>query len=67
LKLHLSPELPAEVFASIPTPLGMVLSNDPQEADIIIEVASDEQIYDLVSYQVYALVAPFSLFRMILL
>ena len=59
LKLHLSPELPAEVFASIPTPLGMVLSNDPQEADIIIEVASDEQIYELVSYQVYALVAPF--------
>jgi len=37
----------------------MVLSNDPQEADIIIEVASDEQIYELVSYQVYALVAPF--------
>lgn len=59
LKLHLSPELPAGVFASIPTPLGMVLSNDPQEADIIIEVASDEQIYELVSYQVYALVAPF--------
>ena len=59
LKLHLNPELPAEVFASIPTPLGMVLSNDPQEADIIIEVASDEQIYELVSYQVYALVAPF--------
>lgn len=59
LKLHLSPELPAEVFASIPTPLGMVLNNNPQEADIIIEVASDEQTYELVSYQVYALVAPF--------
>jgi len=37
----------------------MVLSNDPQEADIIIEVASDEQIYELVSYQVFALVASF--------
>ncbi len=59
LKLNLSPELPAELFASIPTPLGMVLSDDPEEADIIVEVSDDEQAYELISYQVYALVAPF--------
>lgn len=59
LKLNLSQELPAEMFASIPTPLGMVLSDDPEEADIVVEVASDGQKYELISYQVYTLVAPF--------
>ncbi len=59
LKLNLSQELPAEMFASIPTPLGMVLSDDPEEADIVVEVASDGQKYDLINYQVYTLVAPF--------
>ena len=59
LKLNLSQELPAEIFASIPTPLGMVLSDDPEEADIVVEVASDGQKYELISYQVYTLVAPF--------
>src|SRR5690606_25602668 len=59
LKLNLSQELPAEMFASIPTPLGMVLSDDPKEADIVVEVASDGQKYELISYQVYTLVAPF--------
>ncbi len=59
LKLNLSSELPAEMFASIPTPLGMVLSDDPEEADVIVEVVSDEQAYEAISYQVYALVAPF--------
>ena len=59
LKLNLSSELPAEVFATIPTPLGMVLSDDPEEADVIVEVVSDEQAYKAISYQVYALVAPF--------
>lgn len=59
LRLNLSQELPAEMFASIPTPLGMVLSDDPEEADIVVEVASDGQKYELISYQVYTLVAPF--------
>ncbi|NLC13378.1 MAG: hypothetical protein GX768_04975, partial [Chloroflexi bacterium] len=59
LKLNLSQELPAEIFASIPTPLGMVLLDDPEEADIVVEVASDGQKYELISYQVYTLVAPF--------
>ena len=59
LKLNLSQELPAEMFASIPTPLGMVLLDDPEEADIVVEVASDGQKYELISYQVYTLVAPF--------
>lgn len=59
LRLNLSQELPAEIFAAIPTPLGMVLSDDPEEADIVVEVASDGQKYDLISYQVYAMVAPF--------
>lgn len=59
LKLNISQELPAEMFASIPTPLGMVLSDDPEEADIVVEVASDGQKYELISYQVYTLVAPF--------
>jgi poly-gamma-glutamate synthesis protein (capsule biosynthesis protein) len=47
------------MFASIPTPLGMVLLDDPEEADIVVEVASDGQKYDLINYQVYTLVAPF--------
>ncbi len=59
LKLNLSAELPDELFASIPTPLGMVLSANPDEADIIVEIASDEQKYEMISYQVYALVSPF--------
>lgn len=59
LKLHLSPDLPARIFASIPTPLGMVLSDEPTESDIVVEVVTDGKTYEEVRFQVYALVAPF--------
>ena len=59
IKLNLSLELPEELLAAIPTPVGMMLSSDPEEADVIVEVASKEQIYESISFQVYALVAPF--------
>ncbi len=59
LKLNLSAELPADLFAGMPTPLGVVLSDDPEESDVIVEVASDKQTYESISYQVYALVSPF--------
>ncbi len=59
LRLYLSASLPEKLFENTPTPLGMVLTDNPIEADIIVEVVSAEQTYELVNYQVYALVAPF--------
>lgn len=59
IKLNLSSELPDELFAAIPTPVGMVPSSNPEEADIIVEVASDGNKYEIIRFQVYALVAPF--------
>lgn len=59
LRLFLSPDLPDKLFEGIPTPLGMVLTANLDDADVIVEIASGKQTYDLISHQVYALIAPF--------
>ncbi len=59
LRLFLSNSLPAELLATIPAPLGMVLTDNAEESDIVVEIGKKDQDYDFVSYQVFVLVAPF--------
>ncbi len=59
LKLSLSKELSGNLLAAIPTPEGVSLTADPQDADIIVEVASEDHDYQHISYQVFVLAAPF--------
>ena len=59
LRLFLSNSLPTELLATIPAPLGMVLTDNAEESDIVVEIGEKDQDYDFVSYQVFVLVAPF--------
>lgn len=59
LRLFLSNSLPAELLATIPAPLGMVLTDNAEESDVVVEIGEKDQDYDFVSYQVFVLVAPF--------
>jgi poly-gamma-glutamate synthesis protein (capsule biosynthesis protein) len=38
---------------------NLLLVDSPEYADLIVEIASDEQVYEIVEYQVFALAAPF--------
>lgn len=51
-------QLPPGVVTDI-YPVGIVTSGPGSDADIIIEMVEPEEEYELISYHVYALVAPF--------
>ncbi|MCK9246467.1 MAG: CapA family protein [Anaerolineaceae bacterium] len=59
LKVSLSKDLPDNLLKAIPAQEGLLLTADRQDADIIIEIVSDDFDYQLISYQVFVLAAPF--------